>query len=137
MKGKITFPDADQRKKFDLQLDLSFINERELADVFEWHKITKLELKSESWLWEQTGNICIEFEHDGKPSGIAATESDYWVHELKRDGETLVYLMFPDKRIRQLARDAYRRDKLRNRKQDGGDGGRAKSVLIRLKDILK
>jgi hypothetical protein len=27
-----------------------------------------------------TGNICIELMCNGKPSGILATEADYWVH---------------------------------------------------------
>jgi hypothetical protein len=43
----------------------------------------------------QTDNIAIEYRCDGKPSGISTTEADFWVHELLRDGQTLVYLMFP------------------------------------------
>jgi Transcriptional activator, adenine-specific DNA methyltransferase len=69
----------------------------------------KIELKSETWQWEQTGNICIEYLCDGNPSWIAVTEADVWVHELRRDNEPLVYLMFPIERLKALAREAIRR----------------------------
>jgi hypothetical protein len=128
---KITFSDAS--KKFDLQLGQSLIEERELAEIFEFHGITKIELKTERWLWERSGNICIEYECNGMPSGIAATESDFWVHQLKRDEVTLVYLMFPIARLKELARVAIRAGRFRI----GGDGKRMKVALVRLADILK
>jgi hypothetical protein len=120
--------------KFDLQLSQALVNERRLAEIFTTGKIEKIELKSETWQWEQTGNICIEFKNDGKPSGIAVTEADYWVHELRRDGQTLCYLMFPIERLKDLARAAHKAGRYRD---NGGDGGRFSNILIRLSDILK
>jgi hypothetical protein len=121
-------------RKFDLQLSEALINERRLADIFSARKIGKLELKSETWLWERTGNICIEYRQNGQPSGIAVTEADYWVHELRRKDETLCYLMFPIDRLKELARAAYVEG---HRHEGGGDGGRFCNVLIPLSDILK
>ena len=129
--GGVSF---NRTNKFDLQLDAALIRERELAKIFGERKIEKIELKSESYQWEQTGNICIEYRQDGKPSGIAVTEADMWVHELLRDGKTLVYLMFPIERLKELCREAIKRGHCR---RGGGDGGRFDNVLIRLKDILK
>src|SRR5580692_11142434 len=86
--------------KFDFQLSAALINERRLAEIFSAAKIEKIELKSETWLWERTGNICIEYRQNGRPSGIDATEADYWVHELRRNGATLCYLMFPTERLK-------------------------------------
>jgi hypothetical protein len=120
--------------KFDIQLSQSVINERKLADIFSTGKIEKIELKSETWQWEQTGNICIEYRQGGEPSGIAVTKADYWVHELKRDGKTLVYLMFPIERLKELARKAYAEGRYH---EGGGDGGRFCNVLIPLSEILK
>jgi hypothetical protein len=120
--------------KFDLQLGQALIDEQRLADIFEHARIEKIELKSESFQWEQTGNICIEFEQGGGPSGIAVTEADMWVHELKRDGETLVYLMFPIERLKALAREAFKAGRYRT---GAGDGGRFSVVIIPLKDILR
>lgn len=131
MRGKIKF---ERGKKFDIQLSEGLLNERRLADIFEHARIEKIELKSESWEWEQTGNICIEYRSRGEPSGIAATEADCWVHELKRDGETLVWLMFPIERLKHIAREAYRQKRFRTK---AGDDGAQSVVLIRLRDILR
>jgi hypothetical protein len=128
---KVTF---NNDSKFDLQLSQSLIDQRRLAEIFEHCRIEKIELKSETWQWEQTGNICIEFRQNDQPSGIAITEADYWVHELKRDGLTLVYLMFPIERLKALAREQYRKG---NYHVGGGDGGRFCNVLIPLSEILK
>ena len=127
-------------KKFDLQLSAAVRNERRLAKIFTTAKIEKVELKSEMWLWEKTGNICIEFRYGGKPSGIAITDADYWVHELRRrikgeeDGYTLVYLMFPVMRLKQICRAAYREGHWRTA---SGDDGKSDVVLLSLKDIIR
>jgi len=119
--------------KFDLQLSQSVIHERRLAEIFANLRIEKLELKTETWLWERTGNICIEFRQRGKPSGIAITEADVWVHELRRDDQTLVYLMFPTERLKELCRLAYRK----HAKRGGGDGGEFDNIVLPLREILK
>lgn len=127
MRG-VTFNDDN---KFDIQLSDALINERRLGKIFACKKIEKSELKSETYQWEQTGNICIEVRSYGKKSGLAATEADYWVHELKRDGETLVYLMFPVDRLKQLCREHGRLV------HNGGDNGAQSNYLLALSDILK
>jgi hypothetical protein len=131
MTEKIKF---NSDKKFDLQLSQALIAERRLADIFATAAIEKIELKTETWQWEQTGNICIEYRQNGEPSGIAITEADYWVHELRRDGQTLCYLMFSVARLKELARKAFAEGR---RHEGGGDGGRFCNVLIPLSDILK
>lgn len=118
-------------KKFDLQLSQALIDEQRLADIFSHARIERVELKSESYQWERTGNICIEFESRGRPSGIATTEADYWVHELKRDGETLVYLMFPIERLKQLCRQSGRVV------HGAGDDDAQSAVILPLSEILK
>lgn len=117
--------------KYDLQLSASKQHEIRLAGIFtSFNRVAKLELKTETKQWEDTGNIAIEFACRGKPSGIAATEADVWVHELRRDGATLCYLMFTRDRLRELCRNHGRRVK-------GGDGGLSDLYILRLKDILR
>lgn len=128
MNAAVTF---NHDKKFDLQLGQAILHEHALAAILGDGKI---ELKSETWQWEQTGNICIEYLCDDKPSGISVTEADVWVHELRRDDAALVYLMFPIERLKALARDAIRNGYSRS---GAGDGGRFTVALIRLKDVLK
>jgi len=126
--GPIEF---NRDNKFDLQLSQARLREHELAGIL---CNGRIELKSETWQWEQTGNICIEYRQNGEPSGIATTEADVWVHELRRDDSTLVYLMFPVWRLKELTREAIRAGQWRDR---AGDGGRFTVALIRLKDILR
>jgi hypothetical protein len=129
--GKVIF---NSDNKFDIQLSQSLIDQRRLAEIFIEGDIHKIELKSESWQWEKTGNICIEYRQNGKPSGIAVTEAGYWVHELKRDGKTLCYLMFPIDRLKELARDCHAKGSYH---RGGGDGGRFDNILIPLSEILR
>ena len=72
-------PSKKDRKKFDLDLEYGQIREDKVAGIF---SKAKIEVKSERDLWQQTGNIAIEYECWSKPSGIRATESDYWFHNL-------------------------------------------------------
>src|SRR5215208_5721589 len=95
---KVTFNKDD---KYDLQLGAAEDAEHDLANVLQNKTI---ELKTEEFEWEQTGNIAIEFERNGKPSGIEVTKADFWVHELRRDGKTLMYLWFPIARLYRLAK---------------------------------
>jgi hypothetical protein len=118
--------------KYDLQLSQAKIDERRLGALLLGGKI---ELKSESWLWERTGNICVEYARDGRPSGIASTEADVWAHELKAvDGSTVGYFLIPVPRLKELCRAAYRAGRFR---LGGGDGGRFDVVLLTVADLLK
>jgi hypothetical protein len=124
---KIKFSDVSDRSKFDIQLSQALINERRLANIFENGKI---EVKSESYLWERTRNICIEYEQNGKPSGIAITEAEHWIHELLLlDGSVHVRLMLPVPRLKELCRRAYAEGRYR---KNAGDGARFSVYLIPL-----
>lgn len=127
MEKKIRF---NGDRKFDIQLGRARRHEGRLGDVLQGAKI---ELKTETWQWERTGNIAIEYKQDGKPSGIATTEADFWVHELCRGDETLCYLWFPVDRLKAICRDAYRR----GCRREGGDGGRFEMVVLSLSDLLR
>ena len=65
-------PKTADRKKFDLDLQYGQVREQQVADMLQDKKI---EVKSERDVWQKTGNIAIEYECYGKPSGINATES--------------------------------------------------------------
>jgi len=121
-------------KKFDIQLSQALQAERRLGEIFSASKIEKIELKTETWQWEQTGNICIEYRFNGQPSGIAATQADYWVHELRRDNETLCYLMFPLQRLKKVAKHFH---DIGSKRAKSGDGGKSEVVLIPLNEVLR
>jgi len=129
------YKSAEIRRKFDIQLKAAEINEQKLLEILRHTSLDfSLELKSESFQWEQTGNIAIEYKWNGQPSGLAATEAQYWVHELKRDGETLVYLWWPIEHLKKICRENYSSGKHRD---NAGDEGRSSVVLLKLTDLFR
>lgn len=129
------FDGVSRNKKFDIQLSNAQAEELALAEIFTHPgRIKLIEVKGESYLWEKTGNIFVEYSNNGKASGIAATEADLWVHVLKTEsGEPLLYLAFPTERLKSLCRDAY----AAGNTTVGGDDGLSKGVLLPIKQLLK
>jgi hypothetical protein len=77
----------------------------------------KIEVK-EDFLGEQTGNVGLEFECRGKPSGIQVTESDYYIYKLHTKNHGIEFIMHPTGVIKQMVED-----KLYFRTVNGGDPG--------------
>jgi hypothetical protein len=125
----VDHPDISIKEKFDIQLGSSRNDEDRLADVLQNKTI---ELKTERFQWEQTGNIFIEYESRGKPSGLAVTEADFWCHELARGDETLGYIIIPTDRLKQICRQHYRL----NKKDGAGDEKAQRGVVLKLRDLL-
>jgi hypothetical protein len=92
-------PKIEDRKKFDIDLEYGKVREQQVADMLQDKKI---EVKSERDVWQKTGNIAIEYECYGKPSGINATESDYWFHNLCIGDETFATLVFDTASLKRI-----------------------------------
>lgn len=77
----------------DFDIDLSFgeIYEKKLKDIL----AGKIEVKTERDIWKTTGNLCIELEYKGEPSGINTTKADYWCQVFTDNDEICFILMFP------------------------------------------
>lgn len=91
----------------------------------------KVEVKTERGMWVDTGNIAIEFESYGKPSGIRATESEHWVHNLTVNGEVFCRLMFPVDVLSSVI------DNLdSHRVVSGGDHNASKMYLLNLEKLF-
>lgn len=120
--------------KFDIQLAQGKIEERKLAEIFVGAHIERVEVKAESFIWERSGKICIEFSRNGKPSGIAATKAEFWAHVLIRasDREVMGWVMFKVDRLKELCRQAFRDKRVLH---CVGDGGSSSVVLLRLADL--
>jgi hypothetical protein len=128
--SKIIYPGG---KKRDMQLLPALIEERKLGEIFENGDLRRIELKTENWQWSQTGNVCVEHESYGRPSGIAATDATCWTQQLCRDGKTLLWLMFPHASLLALVEQAKR-----NRgKREGGDDHQSKMTVVPLSEILR
>jgi hypothetical protein len=121
-------PCNDDRKKFDIDLEYGKVREKQVADMLQDKKI---EVKSERGMWQRTGNIAIEYESYGKPSGIAATESDYWFHNLCIDDETFCTLVFKTDSLKKIIDNLdYKRS------VSGGDHNASKMYLVNLQKLF-
>ncbi len=121
-------PTKANRKKFDIDLAYGKVREQEVADMLQDKKI---EVKSERGVWYNSGNIAIEYESYGKPSGIAATESDYWFHNLCLGDTTFATLVFKTEVLKSII------DQLDNiRSVSGGDGYKSKMYLLNLEKLF-
>ena len=113
-------PKIEDRKKFDIDLEYGKVREQQVADMLQDKKI---EVKSERDVWQKTGNIAIEYECYGKPSGINATESDYWFHNLCIGSETFATIVFDTASLKRII------DNLDNKRVvSGGDHNASKTV---------
>ena len=121
-------PTKKDRKKFDLDLQYGTVREEKIADMLTNKKI---EVKSERDIWQKSGNICIEYESWGKPSGIRATESDYWFHNLCIRKDEYCTLVFHTDTLRKIV------DKLDTFKTvSGGDNNASRMFLVNLQKLF-
>lgn len=126
-------PDCFKEYDFQLQMEEAQVAEGKLRRFLSDMTDKKVELKTERKMWHDTGNIVIEYESYGKPSGIAATKADYWVHELRsQEDETLVYLMFPTPILRKVCNQLMEQDAWRV----GGENKKMEMVLLKLEELF-
>jgi hypothetical protein len=77
----------------------------------------------------ETYNLCIEFQFSGKPSGLAATNAEKWVHVVPLDRSRMVCFEFDVEALRlRLANFPL---------WTGGDGKRSKFKLLPLSEAEK
>ena len=121
-------PTQSNRKKFDIDLQYGKIRESQIADMLQ---NSKIEVKSERGMWQKTGNIAIEYESYGKPSGIEATESDYWFHNLCIGKETYATLVFNTDILRNIINSLdYKRS------VSGGDHNASRMYLVNIQKLF-
>ena len=121
-------PTKEDRKKFDIDLQYGVVREDKVADMLTNKKI---EVKSERDLWQKTGNICIEYKSYGKPSGIDATESDYWFHNLCIGDDEYCTLVFNTNTLKKIVK------KLDSFKTvSGGDNRASQMYLLNLQKLF-
>ena len=64
----------------------------------------RCEVKSDR-LASNTGNLCIEFECWGNPSGIATTKADVWVYFVVHSDTDYECYVIPRKQLKKLCKD--------------------------------
>ena len=121
-------PNKNDRKKFAIDLSYGKVREKMVAEMLQDKKI---EVKSERDVWMRTGNLAIEYECYGKPSGINATESDYWFHNLCVGDEVFATLVFDVNSLKRII------DNLDYKKTvSGGDNNASRMYLLNLQKLF-
>ena len=121
-------PTVNNRKKFDIDLSYGKVREKRVVDMLQDKKI---EVKSERDMGARTGNIAIEYESYGKPSGISATESDYWFHNLCIGDNTFATLVFDVPSLKRIINNLDEK-----RTVSGGDNSASKMYLVSLQKLF-
>ena len=114
--------------KFDLDLQYGQLREQQVHDMFHNKKI---EIKTERDWWKKTGNIAIEYECNGKPSGIDKTESDFWIHILSNGTSNYCKLVFEVSKLKRIV-EKYKS----THSKMIGDRGASHCVLIPLEELF-
>ena len=121
-------PKIEDRKMFDFDLEYGKVREQLVADMLQDKMI---EVKSERDVWQKTGNIAIEYECYGKPSGINATESDYWFHNLCIGSETFATIVFDTASLKRIINNLDSK-----RSVSGGDNNASRMYLLNLQKLF-
>lgn len=122
------------KSEYDFKLDLpkGEETERTIAFLLNMQDGDFIEVKRDFKV-SDTGNIAIEYECRGKPSGIAKTKAIWWAILLngkKYNGEFIA--LIKTERLRSIARKhiGTKRDVL------GGDNKNARMILLPVKELL-
>lgn len=109
---------------FRYDLKVGQVAEKALAEIFEGAKVeVKRDLRARS-----TGNLFVEYESRGKPSGIAISEADYWCFVVEE-----TYIILPTALLKAVVEPLKGTDAERQ----GGDNNTSIGVLLCLSDLIK
>lgn len=109
---------------FRYDLKVGQVAEQALAEIFQDKKVeVKRDLKA-----KVTGNLFIEFESRGKPSGLATSEADYWCFALED-----CFILICSDRLKKLIEPLKGTD----RQKKGGDKNTSVGVLLKVTDIFQ
>ena len=119
-----------REKRWDLDLPFGQLGEEMVKAILLSQNVT-VEVKRDE-LASDKGNVAIEFECSGEPSGIWATEAEWWAHILSGDKyKDEVVIFIRTERLKKLVKRNHTRIVF------GGNGRRAKMALVPIADLLK
>lgn len=114
----------EYKSDFEYDLKIGQLAEQKLGNAFENKTIeVKRDLKA-----NETGNLFIEFESRGKPSGIDKSKADYWCFALKT-----VFILISSENLKALVEPLKGTD----REKRGGDNNTSVGVLLKITDLLQ
>ena len=113
---------------FKYDLDFGIVSEKFYGKVMHDLIEGKTECKAERDQWAKTGNMFVEFESRGKPSGIATTHAEHWVVSFYKENKLCFTLTVPIEDMKKIAR--------KGKLIKGGDENTSKGMLVKVKDVM-
>jgi hypothetical protein len=126
----------NNNNKFDVDLQYGQEGERWLT----WLGTdqAKVEVKTERDTWADTGNAVFEYESRGKPSGIAVTQADYWMHIFKEKDQAVMCFMWRMTELKDFLRFVFTQPaRYGARICKGGDDNTSSVILIPISQLHK
>jgi len=113
------------------RLDTENTNKYDMLVEMKGEKIT-IEVK-EDFLCENTGNVGLEFECRGKPSGIAVSQADFYIYKIHTKDFGVQFVVFKTFILKEMVAK-----KLYFRIVNGGDeGSNSMNYLFRYNEFVK
>ena len=114
----------DYNADFAYDLAVGQMSEKALGDIFQNRKVEfKADLKA-----KETGNLFIEYESRGEPSGIAKSQADYWCFDIGH-----LFIIIETETLKSIVRPLLGT----NADKRGGDNNTSKGVLLPLTELIK
>jgi len=113
---------------FKYDLKIGQVGETMLNEIL--HDST-IEVKRDSWIG-RTGNIAVEYESRGKPSGISTTKASHWCFIFSNEFNDEVMIIIETNRLKRISRIFYNKGNVKLM----GDNNTSKSVLIPAEKII-
>ena len=114
---------------FDVDLKFGNKHEKKIGKLLGL-KTEEIEVKTERDWWAKTGNICIEIERRGKPTGLSITKAKVWVHVLSKGNKQLLRLVIDVPVLKKLA------EKFKDNWKMVGDRRETKAIMIPFNKII-
>ncbi len=113
---------------FKYDLKIGQVGETMLNEIL--HDST-IEVKRDSWIG-RTGNIAVEYQSRGKPSGISTTKASHWCFIFSNEFNDEVMIIIETNRLKRISRIFYNKGNIKLM----GDNNTSKSVLIPAEKII-
>mgnify|MGYP004399495047 CR=1 FL=1 len=114
-------------ENFDIDLLRGLNGEVEVLDIL----TGKLEVKTDFKAYK-TGNLAIEIECNGKPSGLTTTEANWWIFNIRIPNNEPMLLIISRHRLNKLAQMHIHRGHVIM----GGDKNLSKLVIIPISEVV-
>ena len=113
---------------FKYDLETGQIGEKLLGSILSEQKI---EVKKDNWI-TKSGNIAIEFESRGKPSGIVTSEATWWCFIISGAMQDKMIVMIETSKLKEIFTKEYKNGNIKKM----GDSNTSKAVLVKFKDLI-